>query len=94
MELVVSDSDLQTFPPSGAQGKISKASGPPRDADGTILFICVFQLMNIINRDSRERERERVTCNSSGQNQNNNFGFNCEMKAASVPEYYILVVVY
>lgn len=30
-----SDSDLQTFPPSGAQGKISKASGPPRDADDT-----------------------------------------------------------
>ncbi|XP_074357376.1 uncharacterized protein LOC141697073 isoform X2 [Apium graveolens] len=30
-----SDSDLQTFPPSGSQGKISKASGPPRDADDT-----------------------------------------------------------
>ncbi|KAK1370634.1 Integral membrane Yip1 family protein [Heracleum sosnowskyi] len=28
-----SDSSLQTFPPSGTQGKISKASGPPRDAD-------------------------------------------------------------
>nr|KAJ0225401.1 hypothetical protein LSAT_V11C100005250 [Lactuca sativa] len=28
------DSTLQTFPPSGTQGKISGASGPPRDADG------------------------------------------------------------
>nr|ACU23194.1 unknown [Glycine max] len=27
------DSNLQTFPPSGAQGKITAASGPPRDAD-------------------------------------------------------------
>ncbi|XP_074334640.1 uncharacterized protein LOC141672047 isoform X2 [Apium graveolens] len=27
------DSALQTFPPSGAQGKITKASGPPHDAD-------------------------------------------------------------
>ncbi|XP_020213591.1 protein YIPF1 homolog [Cajanus cajan] len=27
------DSNLQTFPPSGTQGKISAASGPPRDAD-------------------------------------------------------------
>ncbi|XP_059656229.1 uncharacterized protein LOC132303131 [Cornus florida] len=30
-----SDSNLQTFPPSGAQGKISGGSGPPRDADDT-----------------------------------------------------------
>ncbi|CAL5378886.1 unnamed protein product [Camellia sinensis] len=29
-----SDSNLQTFPPSVAQGKISGGSGPPRDADG------------------------------------------------------------
>ncbi|KAL3843965.1 hypothetical protein ACJIZ3_001368 [Penstemon smallii] len=29
------DSNLQTFPPSGAQGKISGASRPPRDADDT-----------------------------------------------------------
>jgi hypothetical protein len=29
------DSSLQTFPPSGAQGKISRGSGPPRDADDT-----------------------------------------------------------
>ncbi|CAL5330260.1 unnamed protein product [Camellia sinensis] len=28
-----SDSNLQTFPPSVAQGKISGGSGPPRDAD-------------------------------------------------------------
>ncbi|TKY61486.1 YIPF1-like protein [Spatholobus suberectus] len=27
------DSNLQTFPPSGEQGKITAASGPPRDAD-------------------------------------------------------------
>uniref|UniRef100_A0A5B6YQL9 Protein YIP n=1 Tax=Davidia involucrata TaxID=16924 RepID=A0A5B6YQL9_DAVIN len=30
-----SDSNLQTFPPPGAQGKISGGSGPPRDADDT-----------------------------------------------------------
>ncbi|KAL8457065.1 hypothetical protein ACS0TY_034231 [Phlomoides rotata] len=30
-----SDSNLQTFPPSGAHGKISGARGPPRDADDT-----------------------------------------------------------
>ncbi|KAA8536877.1 hypothetical protein F0562_029355 [Nyssa sinensis] len=29
------DSNLQTFPPSVAQGKISGVSGPPRDADDT-----------------------------------------------------------
>ncbi|XP_028780877.1 protein YIPF1 homolog [Neltuma alba] len=29
------DSDLQTFPPSEAQGKITGASRPPRDADDT-----------------------------------------------------------
>ncbi|XAR49114.1 hypothetical protein NMG60_11032184 [Bertholletia excelsa] len=29
------DSSLQTFPPSGGQGKISGGSGPPRDADDT-----------------------------------------------------------
>ncbi|KAK3033142.1 hypothetical protein RJ639_036326 [Escallonia herrerae] len=29
------ESTLQTFPPSGAQGKISGGSGPPRDADDT-----------------------------------------------------------
>ncbi|KAD7478627.1 hypothetical protein E3N88_01763 [Mikania micrantha] len=29
------DTNLQTFPPSGAQGKISAAAGPPRDADDT-----------------------------------------------------------
>ncbi|KAE9593676.1 hypothetical protein Lal_00036612 [Lupinus albus] len=29
------DSNLQTFPPSGAQGKITGGSGPPRDADDT-----------------------------------------------------------
>jgi len=29
------DSTLQTFPPSGAEGKISGASRPPRDADDT-----------------------------------------------------------
>ncbi|GAA0187001.1 hypothetical protein LIER_34289 [Lithospermum erythrorhizon] len=27
------ESNLQTFPPSAQQGKISSASGPPRDAD-------------------------------------------------------------
>ncbi|KAG4395511.1 hypothetical protein AAZX31_20G219700 [Glycine max] len=30
-----SDSNLQTFPPSGAQGKISGGSRPPRDVDDT-----------------------------------------------------------
>ncbi|XVE89695.1 hypothetical protein DITRI_Ditri20bG0016600 [Diplodiscus trichospermus] len=30
-----SDSDLQTFPPSDAQGKISGGTQPPRDADDT-----------------------------------------------------------
>ncbi|GLT38294.1 hypothetical protein SLA2020_125510 [Shorea laevis] len=30
-----SDANLQTFPPSGAQGKISVGSQPPRDADDT-----------------------------------------------------------
>ncbi|KAJ0080125.1 hypothetical protein Patl1_22644 [Pistacia atlantica] len=30
-----SESNLQTFPPSEAQGKISIAAGPPRDADDT-----------------------------------------------------------
>ncbi|KAL3728274.1 hypothetical protein ACJRO7_032943 [Eucalyptus globulus] len=30
-----SDSNLQTFPPSDAKGKISGGSGPPRDADDT-----------------------------------------------------------
>ncbi|KAJ6354045.1 hypothetical protein OIU76_002971 [Salix suchowensis] len=29
------DSNLQTFPPSGSQGKISGGSRPPRDADDT-----------------------------------------------------------
>ncbi|KAI3455307.1 hypothetical protein Pfo_011970 [Paulownia fortunei] len=29
------DSNLQTFPPAGSQGKISGASRPPRDADDT-----------------------------------------------------------
>ncbi|KAL6497075.1 hypothetical protein OROGR_029004 [Orobanche gracilis] len=29
------DSNLQTFPPAGTQGKISGASGPPLDADDT-----------------------------------------------------------
>ncbi|MED6181990.1 hypothetical protein PIB30_024619 [Stylosanthes scabra] len=29
------DSNLQTFPPSSAQGKITGGSGPPRDADDT-----------------------------------------------------------
>ncbi|CAI9102240.1 OLC1v1000479C1 [Oldenlandia corymbosa var. corymbosa] len=29
------ESNLQTFPPTAAQGKISAASGPPRDADDT-----------------------------------------------------------
>ncbi|GER44117.1 integral membrane Yip1 family protein [Striga asiatica] len=29
------DSSLQTFTPAGSQGKISAASGPPRDADDT-----------------------------------------------------------
>ncbi|KAL2490521.1 Integral membrane Yip1 family protein [Abeliophyllum distichum] len=29
------ESNLQTFPPSGSQGKISGAAGPPRDADDT-----------------------------------------------------------
>nr|GMD42159.1 protein YIPF1 homolog [Ipomoea batatas] len=28
------ESNLQTFPPSTSQGKISRSSGPPRDADG------------------------------------------------------------
>jgi len=28
------DSNLQTFPPSQAQGKITGGSRPPRDADG------------------------------------------------------------
>lgn len=31
---VIVDSNLQTFPPSGTQGKISGGSQPPRDADG------------------------------------------------------------
>lgn len=30
-----SDSNLQTFPPTGPQGKIAGGSGPPRDADDT-----------------------------------------------------------
>ncbi|RAL39423.1 hypothetical protein DM860_002956 [Cuscuta australis] len=29
------ESNLQTFPPSSSQGKISRGSGPPRDADDT-----------------------------------------------------------
>ncbi|TXG65523.1 hypothetical protein EZV62_006798 [Acer yangbiense] len=29
------DSNMQTFPPTGVQGKISSASGPPRDVDDT-----------------------------------------------------------
>lgn len=62
MDLVVSDSDLQTFPPSGAQGKISKASGPPRDADGTILiFICGFIYLFVVDNTILcvyERERD------------------------------------
>nr|GLL37265.1 protein YIPF1 homolog [Ipomoea trifida] len=29
------ESNLQTFPPSTSQGKISRSSGPPRDADDT-----------------------------------------------------------
>ncbi|CAI0551348.1 unnamed protein product [Linum tenue] len=36
------ESNLQTFPPSGAQGKISGASRPPRDADGkSLLKFCL-----------------------------------------------------
>ena len=37
------DSTLQTFPPSGAQGKISGASRPPRDADG-IYHLILFEI--------------------------------------------------
>lgn len=33
------DSNLQTFPPSGPLGKITAASGPPRDADGLWMSI-------------------------------------------------------
>lgn len=29
------DSNLQTFPPSEAHGKIASGARPPRDADGT-----------------------------------------------------------
>lgn len=34
MIFIFLDSNLQTFPPSGAEGKISGGSRPPRDADG------------------------------------------------------------
>ena len=36
--LFVPDSNLQTFPPSGSQGKISGGSRPPRDADGMLCY--------------------------------------------------------
>lgn len=32
------DSNLQTFPPSATQGKISGGNNPPRDADGNLPF--------------------------------------------------------
>ncbi|KAL0558352.1 hypothetical protein IC582_002914 [Cucumis melo] len=35
MTVKFTDSNLQTFPPSGTQGKISGGSQPPRDADDT-----------------------------------------------------------
>lgn len=31
----IADSNLQTFPPSETQGKISSVFRPPQDADGT-----------------------------------------------------------
>lgn len=39
MNFFVTDSNLETFPPSEAQGKISGGSRPPRDADGTCYSI-------------------------------------------------------
>jgi len=36
------ESNLQTFPPSATQGKISGGSNPPRDADGKILSTSEF----------------------------------------------------
>ncbi|KAJ0454708.1 hypothetical protein HanIR_Chr15g0743161 [Helianthus annuus] len=36
------DTSLQTFPPSGAQGKISAAAGPPRDADGMCVVLTFY----------------------------------------------------
>lgn len=43
-ELKFVDSTLQTFPPSGAQGKISGASRPPRDADGIYHHLILFEI--------------------------------------------------
>ena len=43
------DSNLQTFPPSGTQGKIgggTGGSGPPRDGDGIFIF-CITMLQFI-----------------------------------------------
>ena len=42
--LISVDSNLQTFPPSGAQGKISGGSRPPRDVDG-IWWSCLFMFL-------------------------------------------------
>jgi len=36
--IVNADSNLQTFPPSATQGKISGGTNPPRDADGNFSF--------------------------------------------------------
>nr|GMD40469.1 protein YIPF1 homolog [Ipomoea batatas] len=33
------ESNLQTFPPSTSQGKISRSSGPPRDADDAVVVV-------------------------------------------------------
>lgn len=39
------ESNLQTFPPSATQGKISGGSNPPRDADGRIFcYSCFFYI--------------------------------------------------
>ena len=40
-EFSVSDSNLETFPPAEAQGKISGGSRPPRDADGICHLISI-----------------------------------------------------
>lgn len=37
-ESIIADSNLQTFPPSDARGKISGSSGPPSDVDGMCNF--------------------------------------------------------
>ncbi|CAA0827362.1 Integral membrane Yip1 family protein [Striga hermonthica] len=47
------DYSLQTFAPAGAHGKISDASGPPRDADDTFLANLYLVLMSPSRMDQR-----------------------------------------